>query len=427
MYTWQVGWPDKSKATKIRIDPIDLAKQFSSLNGTQVTVSENHPAWRKRGKTRPSRFVDMGGEFLMQKKYCRSPVGKPFRLFGLEVRDPFTGAVTVADYTGPLLPIAPDLMTFPAFANSSNSELDVLGTKAIARCSPANPTADLSTFLGELYSDGLPKVTGAFLKELRGLHPKQVSKRLAEEHLNYQFGWLPFVSDIKNIVHSIDHAHEILSQYDRDSGRLVRRTYGFPPVETVTTTLVLDKTDPWINPYSNTLTNDLINATGKVFRTDKVTKTQWFSGGFTYYIPPETHDGVVTSDDIARKVIQAKKLLGFTVTPKAMWNISPWSWCVDWFVNVGDVHQNISNLMIDNQVLVYGYIMEHTVSERTYTFSGDTRFHSGNAYPPAITLVSETKLRRKATPYGFGISWDGLSALQKSILAAIGLTRWRGK
>jgi len=100
----------------------------------------------------------------------------------------------------------------------------------------------------------------------------------------------------------------------------------------------------------------------------------------------------------------------------------PWSWAVDWFVDVGDILTNWTNWAIDGQVLLYGYIMEHKLHEKTYTYVGKTGF-PGNVQPSGVKMVVETKIRRQATPYGFGLSWDGFSARQIAILTALGLSR----
>jgi hypothetical protein len=72
--------------------------------------------------------------------------------------------------------------------------------------------------------------------------------------------------------------------------------------------------------------------------------------------------------------------------------------------------------------LKYGYMMEHTVSKRTYTFVGPTGFRGG-ALPASVSLVSETKKRVRATPYGFGLDEGKLSLRQRAIIAALGLAR----
>jgi hypothetical protein len=126
---------------------------------------------------------------------------------------------------------------------------------------------------------------------------------------------------------------------------------------------------------------------------------------------------------MARNVIFARKLLGADLTPDSIWNLAPWSWMVDWFSSAGSVVENWSSWMINNQVLLYGYMMEHTIATNTYTYVGNTGFRTPVAPPFDVTLVSETKIRRQATPYGFGINLSQLSKRQIAIIAALGLSR----
>jgi len=76
-------------------------------------------------------------------------------------------------------------------------------------------------------------------------------------------------------------------------------------------------------------------------------------------------------------------------------------------------------------VLAYGYMMEHTIVSDTYSMTGITDVNGNPVSIPNLTLVTETKVRQVANPYGFGVSWDGLTSFQGSILAALGLTKGR--
>jgi hypothetical protein len=77
---------------------------------------------------------------------------------------------------------------------------------------------------------------------------------------------------------------------------------------------------------------------------------------------------------------------------------------------------------------VYGYMMEHTVRSYTYSFDGPTGLIGfGSNRPSLITLTVESKVRRRATPYGFGFDMGGLTARQLAILTALGITRGDGK
>jgi hypothetical protein len=70
--------------------------------------------------------------------------------------------------------------------------------------------------------------------------------------------------------------------------------------------------------------------------------------------------------------------------------------------------------------------MEHSIVRDTYTHVGDLGLRAGNNFtglPSPIVLTSERKLRRKATPFGFGVDLSALSGTQKAIIAALGLGR----
>jgi hypothetical protein len=134
---------------------------------------------------------------------------------------------------------------------------------------------------------------------------------------------------------------------------------------------------------------------------------------FIYYLPT----GDSAREKISRYGAYARKLLGIDLTPEVLWNLSPWSWAADWFSNTGDVMHNISAFGSDGLVMRNGYTMCH---------SGLTQVDSGSysGFYQVKTRVRETKTRHVATPYGFGVSYDGLSARQIATVAALGLSRW---
>jgi len=69
-------------------------------------------------------------------------------------------------------------------------------------------------------------------------------------------------------------------------------------------------------------------------------------------------------------------------------------------------------------VMRYGYMMESTIVKDTYNSVDSKKLQTS-----PISLVLETKQRVKANPFGFGVSWDGLSPFQYSIAGALGLSR----
>jgi hypothetical protein len=308
--------------------------------------------------------------------------------------------------------------TFPPFVNSSDAQLDAWGTKAIANCKPDNPTAHGAVALIELYHDGLPRVIGS---ELWKHKTRRLLNKSADEYLNVQFGWLPLAQDVTDFLSGVVNFDLVASQYERDAGRVVRRRYKFPSVKSVTTTPMAGG-GVNTSPSSATL-YDPKSLGGKTWRTRETSTSRWFSGAFTYYIP--TAYG--PRDSLRRHASVARHVLGLELTPTVLWEVAPWSWAVDWFTNAGDVISNFQSFVLDGMVMRYGYVMEHTITTDTYTLVGPTGLQSGGVVPDVVRMVSETKCRRRATPFGFGLTLSGLSIRQKAIAAAVGITHLFGR
>jgi hypothetical protein len=294
------------------------------------------------------------------------------------------------------------------------------GTTAIARCEPTNSVADAATFLGETLKDGIPSTPLLHSLESRA----RLAVNAGEEFLNTVFGWLPLVSDITSMKDAVVHADAVLAQYERDSGRVVRRRYNFPVEKTEQEDVIQASGASLLYAGGGTNVLDNFNpdptTQGSIVRLRKTTKRQWFSGAFTYHMSTDSDSRL----GMARNAAEAEKLFGQPLTPETVWELTPWSWAIDWVTNAGDVVHNLSAVAQNGLVMRYGYIMEHSVSEDIYALIGKSGIVG---YPdltaPPLVLVTETKKRIPANPFGFGVTWSGLSSLQVSILAALGITR----
>jgi len=389
------------------------------LDGYQFTDSQNHPEWRAHIRGRFTR--DTGGPFSSRRRFAFSDIAGAIPLAGVQGTGANHTNITEANYLGPLFPIAPipGLVGFPPFSGSTDSQLNSLGTDAIARCSPVNPTTDLVTSVGEIVTDGLPKAIGGVLGNWRHLSNRGKKAAIGQEYLNVEFGWKPFVNDLRGLCRGIIQAGPMMDTLERNSGKLVRRRYEFPISVVENTTPLGGLRSVTYSPSTNVL-SDLDNLNkGQVYRREITAKHQWFSGAFTYYVPPR--DGSLRTD-MARAVLFARKTLGISLTPDTVWNLQPWSWLIDWYSNADSVLRNWTNWALFNQVLWYGYIMEHSVHQYQYVFTGPTGI-KGLSSCPSLTTVAETKVRRAATPYGFGVSQASLTTRQKAILAALGIAR----
>lgn len=299
----------------------------------------------------------------------------------------------------------------PTVTASSLSELNSFGATAISRCSPANPHSQVLTSIGELYRDGLPAATG--VKTIR-------DHDVGAEFLNYQFGIAPLLSDLQSLHKSLSQSEKIVAQYLRDSGRKVRRRYELPV--SIETTVVTSTGPTWIGSPSLT-TNLYANTQSGATRrtTTTTTSRKWFSGSFTYHA--ELPDG--TLSNMAQRVREYNHLYGLLPSPAVLWNLTPWSWAADWVANMGDILNNVSMFQNDGLVLNYGYVMEHKTITREHHLYGYSLASAG----PVNTVqrfVSETKVRRKASPFGFGLTAEGFSNRQWAILVALGMTKGKG-
>jgi hypothetical protein len=387
---------------------ISLAATPLSPLGSQVTVSEMHFEWKGRAKRTFAN--DVGGPFFSQKSRVVLDNPDNIRVSGTEV---VGSLVRKAVYNGPGFAIAPNAVPIPSV---TLSDLRPWGTTAIARCKPTNSVADLSNFLAELYSEGLPKLFGSTLWK-ENVH---LARNSGEEYLNTEFGWKPMISDVRDISHAVTHARDVLEAYERGSGHVVRRRYAFPVEQTVSESSegIRDSYE-CLNGGASSAIRDPLKTGTETRRVHRTWKQIWFSGAFTYHLP----SGYRSRNALISAGIKAKTLLGLDLTPEVVWNAAPWSWAIDWFSNAGDVISNISDWATDGLVLKYGYVMEHSFVTDWYYQVKPTNFRQSGVYVSPVTAYVETKRREVATPFGFEATWSGMSPRQVAIATALGLTR----
>ena len=379
--------------------------QTHAIKGSQYTESEAHPfiSSKKKGVS------DLGGEFFTQKKYviCDTKSHSYRVVYPGQPLQVTTGDTCF--YATP-----PWTVDFHSSPYSADNALDALGATAISIVAPNNPVASLTVALAELRSEGMPKLP-AITSNWKDR--TNIARNLGDEYLNVQFGWRPLMNDVTQFGDGVLHAHSLIKQYRRGIGKPIRRNYRFPTVRQVSETIT-----PGVYPISTEGNSDWFSGTGSapgtlIKRTETI-RDQWFSGCFTYFFP----SNILGSKKLADAAILAREL-GLEPSPETVWNVAPWSWAVDWFSNTGDVITNWTRFHEDGLVMRYGYMMEHSICKISYTLVG-ARSRGGNSFPVSpVTSVIETKVRRKANPYGFGFSWDGLSLFQGSILAALGISR----
>jgi hypothetical protein len=291
------------------------------------------------------------------------------------------------------------------------------GSTAISRCIPTNPVSGLANFLGELKRDGLPSLPGE--ASLYGRRTGKPLKGISQDYLSAEFAIRPIISDVRKFAEVVTHHDKVLKQYLRDSGKNIRRSYRFP-VESTTVSSVVS---PSYFPQGGNLPASWFNA-GVLHKQVVTTTEAWFSGKFTYYLKLE--DSMLGKLRLHTQL--ANKLLGVRLTPELLWNLTPWTWAVDWESNFGDVFHNISQFSHDGLVMRYGYVMEQKTITTTYTLRDYSVKSgvSGPCPPLSMTITQQRKARKRASPFGFGVTIEDLSPRQIAIIAALGISQGAG-
>jgi len=322
---------------------------------------------------------------------------------------------------GPLIPLNNGSTTqlygyYPSETRLSTLELMSYGNRAMNATKPTKSAANLAVFIGELLLD-VPAIVGASMLQTRA----ERFRSLGSEYLNVQFGWAPLVSDIKKLCQAVVDFNKTASQYKRDSGRVVRRRFHYPTESTSDTSGDIRRLSNSLYIYGGDNPSWLVSNSGEVRRETVKSRDIWFSGAFMYHLPIDDN----LWGKFERYGALADKLLGAELNPSTLWQLSPWSWLVDWAVDVGGLLSLTNDFATDGLVLKYGYLMCHTREFNRFTHLPGVTFKNSNfkTGPISSTFFRETKERRKATPYGFGVDIAGLSPFQWSILGALGLTR----
>lgn len=249
-------------------------------------------------------------------------------------------------------------------------------------------------------------------------------KEAADHFLNHNFGWVPFIKDLKSTIDNVVEGQARIEHIKRDNGTWVRRR----------ATLVNQEYDEPVPGWSGTgvhgfwpanvyPVNDCYTGTptwsfrvkGKVHASSV--------GMFRYYLPyfdsqnPE-FGGIL--GPIRRQLA----LHGARISPVNVYKSTPWTWLVDWFTDTGRTVSALSDELTDQLAAKYLFLSHRDYQEITCRQVLPFNSDSGGTKTFEWTRIIDVKQREQAdSPYGFGPSWDSLSPKQLAILGALGLTR----
>lgn len=389
----------------------DLGDTTRRLISSSYSSDVSHPSWNSMS-SRNGSGRDIGGpldliQFKADVPAVGSGAGQSAGFLSRRYDGPASAFFTFR---------VPDSMTSPMNASSIVTAMPLAiddiysrfaqGGTAISRCAPARPEAALTVSLVELYNDGMPSLLSKLVKARDRL---DFFRSLGGDYLNVEFGWKPFIKDVRETVQAVANQDKILRDLERHSGKRLRRRYGFAPVEVEESSNDDFMPSPGLSHYEWEQAGHRNHMMCR--------KRTWFSGEFTYRVPQQL-------SGTGNVGVRARHVLGLDLTPSTLWNLTPWTWLADWVGNTGDVLANISAMSADDLVMRYGYLMQETVMTVTSTHHG-VKTHGYGVMPEIITgsATFSRKTRVPASPFGFGLTASEFSPRQVAVLAALGISR----
>jgi hypothetical protein len=289
----------------------------------------------------------------------------------------------------------------------SKPDMQMAGEQIMLSVVPTSAPFDAMTSVGELISDGtLFAIPGKSLL---------LNDDIGSEYLNTVFGVLPTTGDLGSLHKAVKDFDGIIKQYYRDANKVIRRrTKPRALPETVTVSSV-SSTNPIA--ASRTPLNANLAANSKVTTTTRTNREIWYAGAFEYYIPENL-------SLFEKKYTEWSRAYGINPDPASLWNLFPFSWMSDWFINGEDSLRHLFLQSSEGATQRYGYVMCHTTRETEIVWSGNL-YHGSTPIPHSITakVIIETKQRERVSPFGVHYTGVDFSPRQLGILAALGIAR----
>lgn len=311
--------------------------------------------------------------------------------------------------------------------NTSGLATDALswGPSAWAATAPKMEAA--SAFVALRESKDIPRMlqtsASAFRDSWRALGGSGISasmapKKAADHFLNHEFGWLPFLSDLGKFKSAFDNTAAYMSRMRNGNGKwkVYRRTL----VDESEWTTIHEGTEWVVNPENNFMTSHLCGGVEPKLRVLEKRQTLITSSGSFKWYKPE-HD--VTSEAYKGPLAELGRqmtMYGARISPSNVWRSTPWTWLVDWGLNVGQNIDRITEYLQDGVECKYLYVMAHDI--RTLRFEQTLPMPGG---PLALEYdrVIEIKQRQAiSNPFGLGPQGN-FGPLRLAILAALGVSR----
>jgi len=245
----------------------------------------------------------------------------------------------------------------------------------------------------------------------RVMKPKNVS----DHFLNFEFGWKPFLSDLRKFDYVIQNYNDLVEKRIARNNKFTRRRKTLSGGSE--TTKIDEGIGYKLDPF---LPGDFFTGTPTWELFEDKTWTITAVGSFRVYVPEfdEAHPQFYSRwGDMMRFL----DVTGLRTSPSNIYKATPWTWAIDWATNMGDHVDRVNDYLIDSLACKYCYVMQHV--QRTRRFRTVLPFLGGTVILEFLREI-ETKQRDEASsPFGFSRAWEDLTPRQVAIAGALGINR----
>lgn len=293
---------------------------------------------------------------------------------------------------------------------SGNPDGSAWGAAAFARMKPTKPTFDAARAIYELKD--VPRMLNQRLSHNN-------LKDVGSYYLALEFGWAPLLRDIRDFVNNHRKAEKKLKWLLHHNGKPVRRRVD----------LASTSTDPIVyqSPGTYTAFSPILSPSGGYigvpsYRATEYTQDKvWASARARYWLPGGPRDIKWT-----KKMLYSLYGLS-TPSPARIWQVMPWTWLSDWYLDLGSLLENCDAGVADRLAYDYGYVMRQVETVNEQFSYGNFKTKNGGSQLVTASSISRSsyKSRLSGDPFGWNTNQNSLTGMQLSILGALGLSRLR--
>jgi len=277
-----------------------------------------------------------------------------------------------------------------------NSTLANMLVRAI---NPSNPVVDLPVFFAEFRD----------LPSLIRRSGNSLIKQLSGANLKVEFALKPLIGDLKKLYDFQDHFDKRMKVlYGLKSGPMLRKASLWNgSVRTAESSLYTTNSFPTQCNIQHQKVSTL------------TTRKDW---GYGNVVPSVDYNRLLKSDADLRWATR-RIVLGLTVDAATIWELTPWSWLIDWFSDVGTILQSQRSIVPCSYVDLRLCTTTRTEVQYKNTASNNIGLPEG-VHQPLSVLV--TKERRLAFPGILpSLNLPLLTGRQVGILSSLSVLRHR--